>query len=79
MLDLYELLAPTRDQLVPHLERFMPRDRKQQAQHREAVEAVAAAYAIDLSGRDEPVMLAKSWTRPTRVGAARTSCRKTAT
>jgi hypothetical protein len=41
----------------------MPHDRKQQGQHRKAVEAVARASGIDLYGTADPVFAAKSRTR----------------
>ena len=60
--------APTAGQLRRHEEKFMPRERKHQASHREAVVEVADAYGVNLDERDDPVGLAKS--RPRRGGRA---------
>jgi hypothetical protein len=54
---------PTAEQLRRHEQKFMPHERTQQAQHREAVRAVADTYDIDLDERDDPVVLAKRRTR----------------
>jgi hypothetical protein len=62
--------APTREPLVWHLEKFMPKGREEQRHHRQAVEAVAAEYRIDLYGTADPVVAAKSRTRK-RVSVAR--------
>jgi hypothetical protein len=55
--------APTREQLIRHLEKFMPKDRDARRHHRQAVEALAADYGIDLHAKPDVVELARSRTR----------------
>jgi hypothetical protein len=52
--------APTREQLLRHLDKFMPKGRVERRHHREAIEAVARDYGIDLYDKNDKVIAVKS-------------------